>query len=89
MSHPTDRTENPAGKAAGTKAADPANTGEAEENGLDLEAPEADAAEQRADVVPGEEADEGEQAPPSGIEADPADEAEQHRVVTLDEDDYR
>ncbi|MEU9673261.1 MULTISPECIES: hypothetical protein [Streptomyces] len=50
------------------------------------EAPEADAAEQRADVRP--EHDERAE----GVDlatANEADVAEQHRVIPLDEDDYR
>lgn len=52
---------------------------------LDIEAPEADAAEQHADVL------EQRDLPISGRtdEANPADAAEQSRVVELDEDDYR
>ncbi|MCX2969648.1 MULTISPECIES: hypothetical protein [Streptomyces] len=50
------------------------------------ETPEADAAEQRTEVV------ESEDSPLSGRDldaVDPADAAEQARVVDLDEDDYR
>ncbi|MFC9470360.1 hypothetical protein [Streptomyces coelicoflavus] len=57
---------------------------EAEER--DVEAPDADAAEQRADV--GQERDE----PLTDVEPDRANEAdlaEQARVVSHDEDDYR
>ena len=52
---------------------------------LDLEAPEADAAEQHADLLepPSRES----LRPP--LEADPQDAADQHHVVELDEDDYR
>lgn len=57
----------------------------AEESELDLEAPEADAAEQRAPLTPPE----GEAPRPAPLDADPADVAEQERVVELDEDDYR
>ncbi|MEU7407330.1 MULTISPECIES: hypothetical protein [unclassified Streptomyces] len=52
----------------------------------DVEAPDADAAEQRADL--GQERDE----PLTGVEPDSANEAdlaEQARVVSNDEDDYR
>jgi hypothetical protein len=69
---------------------DAAQTSEDEEATEDLEAPEADAAEQRFELLqhrdepiirrPGEREAE---------EADPADAAEQRRVVHLDEDDYR
>ncbi|WP_405675882.1 hypothetical protein OG292_11965 [Streptomyces sp. NBC_01511] len=53
---------------------------------LDEETPEADAAEQRADVRP-----EGDDppAPIDTTEADETDAAEQARIVSLDEDDYR
>ncbi|MFD3682521.1 hypothetical protein [Streptomyces sp. NPDC058613] len=52
----------------------------------DAEAPEADVAEQLADLVPDED------EPVTGVdagEAADADAAEQARVVPLDEDDYR
>ncbi|MFJ6794529.1 hypothetical protein [Streptomyces sp. NPDC091268] len=52
----------------------------------DVEAPEADAAEQRVDLRP--EEDEPVTAPELGEAAD-GDAAEQARVVPLDEDDYR
>jgi uncharacterized protein YbjT (DUF2867 family) len=53
--------------------------------GLDIEAPEADAAEQRATLRDAEE------RTPTYIpfEVDEADASEQLRVVELDEDDYR
>jgi hypothetical protein len=51
---------------------------------LDIEAPEADVAEQRRLVQAAE--DQRDQTP---FEVDPADAAEQSRVVDLDEDDYR
>ncbi|MEU7040384.1 hypothetical protein AB0A77_04905 [Streptomyces varsoviensis] len=53
---------------------------------IDVEAPEADTAEQRADLTPHRD------APLSGVDtgtADPGDAAEQARVVDTDEDDYR
>lgn len=53
---------------------------------IDVEAPEADAAEQLADVSPHRD------DPLTGSDpgsADEADRAEQARVVELDEDDYR
>ncbi|GAA3492265.1 MULTISPECIES: hypothetical protein [Streptomyces] len=53
---------------------------------LTPETPEADAAEQHTDVRP--ETDDPLPSTESGS-ADPADLAEQTRVVTLDEDDYR
>lgn len=52
-----------------------------------LEAPDADAVEQEADVTP---AAPGRAAPGVPLEADPADAADQAREVALDEDeDYR
>jgi hypothetical protein len=56
----------------------------------DIEAPDADAAEQHQDVIP--EPDDNdepveEEEPP--LEADEADAAEQARVVTSDDDEYR
>jgi hypothetical protein len=56
---------------------------------LDLEAPEADAVEQHIELF--EHRYEPTAGPTAGpdIEADPADVAEQRRVVDLDEDDYR
>lgn len=53
---------------------------------IDEETPEADAAEQHTDVRP-----EGDDppAPIDTTEADEADAAEQARIVSLDEDDYR
>lgn len=60
---------------------------------MDLEAPDADAAEQNLDAVPDEpDADEGEAEEPEELplEADAADAAEQARVVIVgDDDDYR
>lgn len=60
---------------------------------MDLEAPDADAAEQNLAAVPDEpdlnedEVEEPEEVP---LEANPADAAEQARVVAVDEDDdYR
>ncbi|MEV7193482.1 hypothetical protein AB0N81_16995 [Streptomyces sp. NPDC093510] len=54
--------------------------------GADVEAPEADAAEQQTELTPRRD-DSLEGADPAS--ADEADLAEQARVVTLDEDDYR
>lgn len=56
---------------------------------LDLEAPEADAAEQSVELL--QHRDEPITDRPGGQEdeANPADAAEQRRVVDLDEDDYR
>ncbi|MFE0251964.1 hypothetical protein [Streptomyces sp. NPDC059010] len=57
---------------------------EAEE--IDVEAPVADAAEQHADVRPDRD------EPLTGVDQDEANEAdlaEQARVVSIDEDDYR
>ncbi|WP_189933767.1 hypothetical protein [Streptomyces sulfonofaciens] len=69
---------------------DDTDTSEAQDGGdlgeVSLEAPEADAAEQLADLTPSEEF-----VPPERIpnDADEADLAEQARIVDLDEDDYR
>ncbi|GAA2911555.1 hypothetical protein GCM10020221_04110 [Streptomyces thioluteus] len=52
---------------------------------LDVEAPEADAAEQHADLAPHRDED----LAADDSEANEADRAEQARVVELDEDDYR
>lgn len=60
------------------------DSGELEE--LDEETPEADAAEQHTDVQP---SDDDPPAPIDTAEADEADVAEQARIVSLDEDDYR
>ncbi|MFJ9039427.1 hypothetical protein ACIRF8_22860 [Streptomyces sp. NPDC102406] len=54
---------------------------------IDVEAPEADAAEQLTEVSPSQDDAPQEVADPDG--ADAADRAEQARVVELDEDDYR
>jgi hypothetical protein len=59
------------------------------EAGLDLEAPEADSAEQRAELLQHEDAPLTPRPSDQAEEADPADAAEQRRVVELDEDDYR
>lgn len=57
-----------------------------EEGVSDMETPEADAAEQHAEIEPEMETPDLDQVPP---EVDPADAEEQNRVVELDEDDYR
>jgi len=59
------------------------------EDDLDLETPEADAAEQHIELL--QQRDEPITQRPSDPdkEADPADVAEQRRVVELDEEDYR
>lgn len=78
MSDPTDpdRFEDPFAPEA-----------EAEPAEADLEAPEADIAEQRVEMRRAAD------APPTGderdIEAPEADTVDQHRPVELDEDDYR
>ncbi|MFG1809352.1 hypothetical protein [Streptomyces sp. NPDC049040] len=56
---------------------------------LDIEAPEADSAEQHTELL--QHRDDPVTGRPSDRdgEADPADTAEQRRVVALDEDDYR
>lgn len=59
---------------------------EADVTEIDVEAPEADAAEQHADIAPHRD-DPMSDAHPD--EANEADRAEQARVVELDEDDYR
>jgi hypothetical protein len=60
---------------------------------MDLEAPDADAAEQNLDAVPDEpefDEDEAEEPEELPLEAAEADAAEQARVVIVDEDDdYR
>ncbi|MEU4170686.1 hypothetical protein AB0F46_27885 [Streptomyces sp. NPDC026665] len=53
----------------------------------DAEAPEADAAEQSAELDPADDVDP--QPPGNRLNADDADLAEQARVVRLNEDDYR
>jgi hypothetical protein len=53
---------------------------------IDVEAPEADAAEQHADLAPHQDDSLQNSDPDSANEAD---RAEQARVVDLDEDDYR
>ncbi|MGW1023092.1 hypothetical protein ACWD4J_05120 [Streptomyces sp. NPDC002577] len=53
---------------------------------IDVEAPEADAAEQHADLAPNRD-DSLQDSDPD--QANEADRVEQARVVTLDEDDYR
>ncbi|MEV7126072.1 hypothetical protein [Streptomyces sp. NPDC093260] len=60
----------------------------ATENGteIDVEAPEDDAAEQKADIAPEEDDPLTDVDPDRGSEADLI---EQARVVSLDEDDYR
>ncbi|MET8469628.1 hypothetical protein ABZY90_29725 [Streptomyces sp. NPDC006422] len=52
-----------------------------------VETPEADTAEQRADLVPDEDDEPDTAADPDT--ANEADRAEQARVVSIDEDDYR
>ncbi len=52
---------------------------------IDLEAPEADTAEQLRTLIE----DDDETAPDLPLDADPADVTEQRRVVAYDEDDYR
>lgn len=71
---------------------DPETFDEADENGEDangstgIEAPEADAAEQQADVLRQRDTPLTERGTE---EADPADAAEQSRVVEENDDDYR
>ncbi|MEU5048353.1 hypothetical protein [Streptomyces sp. NPDC021096] len=59
---------------------------EADVTEIDVEAPEADAAEQHADIAPHRDDPMSETHPDESNEAD---RAEQARVVELDEDDYR
>lgn len=68
---------------------DAAQNGNGDDADLDLEAPEADAAEQNLELL--QHRDEPITTRPTGHEdeANPADAAEQRRVVDLDEDDYR
>ena len=66
-------------------ADDSVDTSEDREETMDIEAPEADSAEQSAAV--GETPDEPVHSAP--FEVNEADAAEQSRVVELDEDDYR
>jgi hypothetical protein len=54
---------------------------------LDVEAPEADAAEQASEVDPAEDLDP--EPPGDPLRADEGDRAEQARVVRQNEDDYR
>lgn len=65
---------------------DPETLDEQNDTEFDVEAPEADAAEQHADLAPHRD------DPLTGADpasANEADRAEQARVVELDEDDYR
>ncbi|MGW0822288.1 hypothetical protein [Streptomyces sp. NPDC002845] len=65
---------------------DPETLDEPDTTEYDVEAPEADAAEQHADLTPHQD-----ESPTGGDpdNANEADRAEQARVVELDEDDYR
>ncbi|MEU5283780.1 hypothetical protein AB0G97_07125 [Streptomyces sp. NPDC020755] len=65
---------------------DPDTFENAEPEAAGPEAPEADAAEQRTDVLP-EDDERAESVDPDT--ANEADVAEQRRVIPLDEDDYR
>jgi hypothetical protein len=57
---------------------------------MDLERPVDDVVEQEQDVIPDEEdADDSILSYEVPLEADEADAAEQERVLSLDEDDYR
>jgi hypothetical protein len=67
-------------------AADPTETpDDREEDPMDLEAPEADSAEQQRPV----RQDDEEPRPRVPYDVNEADAAEQSRIVELDEDDYR
>ncbi|GAA3820314.1 hypothetical protein ACFS5L_26390 [Streptomyces phyllanthi] len=65
---------------------DPETLDEPNDTEFDVEAPEADAAEQHADLAPHRDDPLTGGDPDSASEAD---RAEQARVVELDEDDYR
>ena len=54
---------------------------------IDIEAPEADVAEQHTEVMPDEPQDSSTAEIP--LDADPADVSEQEREVGYDDDDYR
>ena len=64
---------------------DPETLEEADATEFDVEAPEADAAEQHTDLTPHED----DSSTGSNADANEADRAEPARVVELDEDDYR
>ncbi|TPQ16041.1 hypothetical protein [Streptomyces sporangiiformans] len=64
---------------------DPETLEESDAAEFDVEAPEADAAEQHADLSPHQD----DLLTGSENDANEADRAEQARVVELDEDDYR
>ncbi|NEB77885.1 hypothetical protein G3I40_22090 [Streptomyces sp. SID14478] len=66
---------------------DPDTFAETEPPQIDVEAPEADAAEQLTELAPEQDDVPSDAADPDG--ANEADRAEQARVVALDEDDYR
>ncbi len=92
-----ERSENPIAAAAAENAerpadaARPAGAGNGTEAELQTnpEANEVDTFEQQLGLAP-EDAEEEERTPPvPPLEVDPADAAEQHRVVPLDDDDYR
>ncbi|MCX4905624.1 hypothetical protein [Streptomyces sp. NBC_00878] len=65
---------------------DPETIEDSDDTEFDVEAPEADAAEQRADLASHRDVPPTDADPASANEADLA---EQARVVELDEDDYR
>ena len=54
---------------------------------IDIEAPEADVAEQQAEVTPDEPRENG--TPDVPLDADPADVSEQEREIGYDDEDYR
>jgi hypothetical protein len=56
---------------------------------MNIERPEADAAEQDQDAIPGADEESGTDQEEAPFEADPADAAEQGREVSSDEDEYR
>lgn len=85
------------GAAAGAERGAGGEPGDGLDNGrddgpddeLDLETPEADAAEQHTDLVQDRDEPPASGADDRGAEADPADLAEQRRVARQDEEDYR
>jgi hypothetical protein len=66
------------------------STGGAAMSDMSLEAPDADAAEQRTDALPADNgADELGDLPEPPLEASEADSVEQAKTVSVDDDEYR